>query len=118
MERKTHFDSEDDVEAYFAALIELWDKPKPQPPRYCWERIQQARLLSVRQPVKAYHPIARPDFSRLQFPKIGKQKSTCKVKTIHKIAEVPRIRASPQKNSKLKKVSSVRDLLSTRWHET
>jgi len=117
MERKTHFESGDDVEAYFVAQIELWDKPKQPPPPYLWERIEQARLLNVRQPVKAYHPLTRPDFSRLQFPKLSRRRNTYKVKTIRKIAEVPRVRASPQKKFKLKKVSSIRHLLSTRWHE-
>ena len=65
MEPKTHFESEDDVEAHFAAQVELWDKPKPQPASDLWERIEQARLLNVHRPVKAHHPIAKPDFLSL-----------------------------------------------------
>ena len=70
MERKTHFESEEDVKAYFADQTELWDEPKPQPPDYLWQRIEQARLLNVNQPPKSHHAIASPDFSRLEFPKI------------------------------------------------
>src|SRR5207253_4883007 len=54
MERKTHFESEEDVEAYFAGQTELWDEPKPQPPDYLWQRIEQARLLNVNQPPKSH----------------------------------------------------------------
>jgi len=117
MERKTHFESEEDVEAYFAGQTELWDEPKPQPPDYLWQRIEQARLLNVNQPPKSHHAIASPDFSRLEFPKIGRQRSPHKVKSVSKIARVPRIRAFPQKRYKLKSASSLRDLFPTRRHE-
>ena len=117
MERKTHFESEADVKAYFAAQTELWDETRPQPPEYFWQRIEQARLRNVVQPVKSHHAIARPDFSRLEFPKIGRQRSPHKVKSVSKIARVPRIRAFPQKRYKLKNVSSLRDLFSTRRHD-
>ena len=117
MERKTHFESEEDVEAYFAAQTELWGEPKPQPPEYLWQRIEEARLLNVLQPVRSCHTIARPDFSRLQFPKTGRQRSSRKVKSVSKIARVPRVRAFPQKRYKLKNVSSLRDLFSTRRHD-
>ena len=117
MERKTHFESEEDVEAYFAAQTELWGEPKPQPPEYLWQRIEEARLLNVLQPVRSCHTIARPDFSRLQFPKTGRQRSSRKVKSVSKIARVPRIRAFPQKRYKLKSASSLRDLFPTRRHE-
>lgn len=118
MERKPHFESDDDVKAYFAAQIELWDKPKPHPPQHFWEQIEDVHLLNARRPGKARHPIAKPNFSRLEFPTISKQPSTHRVKTIHKIAEAPRIRASPRKIYELRKISSLRDLLATRWHET
>ena len=111
MERKTHFESDDDVEAYFAGQSELWGQPKPNPPEYLWQRIEQARLLNVRRPVKVNHPIAKPNFARLDFPKVSKKRSTYRIRTIHKIPEVPRIRASPQKRYKLRKVSSLRNLL-------
>jgi hypothetical protein len=110
MERKTHFESEADVEGYFAAQMELWDEPRPKPPRYLWERIEQVRL-NVKRPVKANHRIAKPNFAGLQFPKISKQRSTYRVKTIHKIPEVPRMRASPQRRYRLNKISSLRDLI-------
>ena len=32
MERKTQFESGEDVQTYFANQTELWDNPKPQPP--------------------------------------------------------------------------------------
>ena len=111
MERKTHFESDDDVEAYFAGQNEFWGQPKPNPPEYLWQRIEQARLLNVRRPVKANHPIAKPNFARLDFPKVSKKRSTYRIRTIHKIPEVPRMRASPQKRYKLRKVSSLRNLL-------
>jgi hypothetical protein len=111
MERKTHFESDDDVEAYFAGQNEFWGQPKPNPPEYLWQRIEQARLLNVHRPVKASHPIAEPNFARLDFPKISKKRSTYRIRTIHKIPEVPRIRASPQKRYRLRKVSSLRNLL-------
>ena len=118
MERKTHFETEEDVEAYFAAQDELWHEPRPQPAPYLWERIEQARLLNVRLLVKAFHPLATPNFSRLEFPAVSKERRTYRIRPIHKIAEVPRMRASPQKRYKLKKISSLRDLLFTRRHET
>lgn len=113
MERKTHFESEEDVQVHFAAQIELWEESRPQPPDYLWERMEQARLLNVRQLVKPRHAIAVPDFSCLEFPKISRQRRAHRVKSVSNIAEVPRMRAFPQKRYKLKKVSSLRDLLRT-----
>jgi len=118
MERKTQFECEQDVKDYFANQTELWDDPRPQPPDHFWRRIEKARLLNVDQPSRPRHTIARPDFSRLQFPKIGRQRSAHRVKSVSKIARVPRIRAFPQRRYKLKNVSSLRDLLPTRRHET
>ena|SRR5207248_1981389 len=117
MERRTYFESDDDVEAYFADQSELWRQPKPNPAEYLWQRIEQTRLLNALQPVKSRHTIGRPDFSRLEFPKIGRQRSPHGVKSVSKIAKVPRIRAFPQKRYKLKNVSSLRDLFSTRRHD-
>ena len=122
MERKTQFESGEDVQTYFANQTELWDNPKPQPPDHFWQRIEGARLLNVPHPIKPRHPIGRPDFSRLQFPKTGRQRSSHKVKSVSKIARVPRVRAFPQKRYKLKKVSSLRGLFfqrdGTRLDET
>jgi hypothetical protein len=121
MERKTQFESGEDVKAYFANQTELWHDPKPQPPDHLWQRIEQARLLNLNQPPKSNHAIARPDFSRLEFPKIGRQRRPHKVKSVSKIAKVPRISALPQKRYKLKKVSSLRGLFfhdGTRLDET
>ena len=51
MERNTQFKCDGDVDAYFAAQIELWSDPKPQPPDDLWERLEQARLFrSTSQP--------------------------------------------------------------------
>jgi hypothetical protein len=110
MEPKTHFESEDDVKAYFAAQIELWHESSPHPPDHLWERMERARLLSVGQPLKSRRTIAVPDFSNLEFPKIERVPRFYKVKTISKVGEVPTIRAFPQKRYKLKKVSSLPDL--------
>ena len=118
MERKTHFESEDDVKAYFAAQIELWHESRPQAPQYLWERMEQARLLNVRQPLKPRHAIAGPDFSCLEFPKSDRLPNPHKLKSVSKIREVHTIRVFPHKRYKLKKVSSLRGLLRTLWHET
>jgi hypothetical protein len=75
-------------------------------------------VRAARPPQGSCHTIARPDFSRLQFPKIGRQRGPHKVKSVSKIARVPRIRAFPQKRYKLKNISSLRDLFSPRWDET
>jgi len=118
MERKTHFESEDDVKAYFAAQTELWHEPSPEPPEHLWERMEEARLLNVGQPLKPRRTIAVPDFSNLEFPKIDRLHRFHRVKCISKIGEVPTIRAFPQKRYELKKVLSLRALLRTGWHET
>ena len=109
MERKTHFESDDDVEAYFAGQSELWGQPKPNPPEYLWQRIEQARLLNVGQPVKPRHTVASPDFSRLEFPRIVHQRSTHRLRDLHTIKKVPWTRARPQKGHKLKTISSLCD---------
>jgi hypothetical protein len=106
MERKTHFESDDDVEAYFEGQSELWDQPKPSPPEDLWQRIEQARLLKARQPVSLHHTIARPDLSRLEFPRIGSQRSSHRIKDLHTIKSVPWIRARPKKGHKPKTISS------------
>jgi len=105
MERKTQFESGEDVKAYFAAQTELWGDPRPQPPDQLWQRIETARLLNVNQPPKSRHTIAMPNFSRLEFPKISRRHNPHKVKSVSKIAKAPRIRPLPQKRYKLKNVS-------------
>ncbi len=42
MERKTQFESVEDVNSYFASQYELWEQPKPRPPRFLWERMEKA----------------------------------------------------------------------------
>jgi hypothetical protein len=64
MERKTHFESNVDVEAYFGEQAELWDEPKPEPAADLWEKMERARLFNEQVPRPLMHPIARPDLIR------------------------------------------------------
>ena len=65
---KTHFESAADVETYFAAQIELWSEPRPQPPDCLWDRMEEARLLNA-QLVKARRRNRR-NYSAPEFPNL------------------------------------------------